>query len=103
MEKMAGAIRAALKLPRIVIAGLALIAATRALAHDPGISTAQGELRSDGLLLTTGFAPADAEQFLPLSARTGDRWTAVEFEAARDQLLAIAPQLWDIRAGETPI
>jgi hydrogenase/urease accessory protein HupE len=69
-------------------------------AHDPGISTAQGELRSDVLILTTGFAPADAQQLLPPASRTDERWTSTEFEAVRNQLVALAPQLWDVRSGE---
>ncbi len=70
-------------------------------AHDAGISTAQGELREDALVLTTGFAPADAEQLLPAAARTNETWTETEFAAAHDRLLEIAPQLWEVRSGET--
>lgn len=77
-----------------------LMMAGALFAHDPGISTAQGELRADALTLTTGFAPADAQQLLPPASRTDERWTAAEFEAVRDQLVALAPQLWDVRSGE---
>ena len=72
-------------------------------AHDPGISTAQGELRADALVLTTGFAPADVQQLLPPAARHEGAWTQSEFEAARERLLAIAPQLWEVRSGEKPV
>ena len=84
------------------VTGLAVFCLLRlaALAHDPGISTAQGELRADAIALTTGFAPADAQQLLPPALRHEGSWTQVEFDAARPQLLAIAPQLWEVRAGE---
>jgi hydrogenase/urease accessory protein HupE len=68
-------------------------------AHDPGLSTAQGELRADALSLTTGFAPADAENFLPLALRSGGTWTPAEFVSVHERLVAIAPQLWEVRSG----
>jgi hypothetical protein len=70
-------------------------------AHDPGISTAQGELRAGSLVLTTGFAPADVEALLPGTVPRAERWGQAEFEAAREHLLRLAPQMWEIRAGET--
>lgn len=71
-----------------------------ALAHDPGISTAQGDLRAEALVLTTGFAPADAQYLLPPSSRSEEQWSETEFEMIRAQLLAVAPQLWDVREGD---
>jgi hydrogenase/urease accessory protein HupE len=71
-----------------------------AFAHDPGISTAQGELRPNSLALTTGFAPADAQYLLPQSSRQDDKWTTDEFETVRAELLAGAPQLWEVLSGE---
>lgn len=70
-------------------------------AHDPGLSTAQGEWRSGGLMLTTGFAPADVECLLPPGAPRAERWGDAEFEAVREHLLRLAPQLWEVRAGDT--
>ncbi|MBI4623722.1 MAG: HupE/UreJ family protein [Verrucomicrobia bacterium] len=70
-----------------------------ARAHDPGISTAQGQMRGDVFELSTGFAPADAEQLLSSSARTSGNWTQKEFEAAHEQLATVASQLWELRAG----
>ncbi len=70
-----------------------------AWAHDPGISTAQGELRADGLVLTTGFAPADVQQLLPQDLRHEGAWTQTEFDLAREPLLMLAPQLWEITSG----
>lgn len=77
-----------------------LLAGVPALrAHDPGLSTAQGELRAGGLALTTGFAPADIETLLPPSAPRAERWGQEEFEAVREELLALAPRLWEARCG----
>ncbi|MGH7956279.1 MAG: HupE/UreJ family protein [Opitutaceae bacterium] len=96
------ALRVSLLAPAIKMwrAGVLLSAAVAMVfAHDPGISTAQGELRADSLKLTTGFAPADAEYFLPVGLRSGGRWSAAEFDAVHDRLLAVAPQLWEARSG----
>jgi hydrogenase/urease accessory protein HupE len=71
-----------------------------ARAHDPGISTAQGDLRSGLLVLTTGFAPTDIETLLPASLPRSPTWGQAEFEAARGHLLALAPGLWEVRLGE---
>jgi hydrogenase/urease accessory protein HupE len=73
------------------------------LAHDPGISTAQGELRSDALVLTTGFAPLDVQHLLPPEARSGETWNLSDFEAVRGALMLIAPQLWEARLGEVAL
>ena len=58
-------------------------------------------MRANGLLLTTGFAPADVAHLLPASAPRAEQWGPAEFEEVRKQLLAIAPRLWEVRAGET--
>jgi hydrogenase/urease accessory protein HupE len=68
-------------------------------AHDPGISTAQGEVRPDALVLITGFAPADIQQLLPASLRSEGTWSESEFQAAHDGLLGVAPGLWDVKAA----
>ncbi|MEO6245760.1 MAG: HupE/UreJ family protein [Opitutaceae bacterium] len=70
-----------------------------AWAHDPGISTAQVELGAAAFVLTTGFAPADVQQLLPSALRHEGAWTQSEFDGARERLLALAPELWEIRAG----
>ena len=87
-----------------ILAFVALAASVVSIrAHDPGISTAQGELRRDGLALTTGFAPADVEALLPPSAPRAGRWGQAEFDAVQEHLVAMAPRLWEARAGETPL
>ena len=86
---------------RFGFAVFGLVAGSLVRAHDPGLSTAQGELRADAFVLATGFAPADAQLFLPASARTDEKWTELEFETVHELLLKVAPQLWDVRAGES--
>ena len=82
---------------------LALIVTAAARAHDPGISTAQVEVRADALVLTTGFAPADVQELLPASQRSDGTWTQTEFDAAHAELRAIAPLLWQVRRGDAPL
>jgi hydrogenase/urease accessory protein HupE len=77
--------------------------AASCFAHDPGISTAQGELRGGEIAMTTGFAPADAQFLLPPALRQDEKWTAEDFEDVRKELLVIAPQLWEIRSGDTTV
>jgi hydrogenase/urease accessory protein HupE len=72
-------------------------------AHDPGISTAQGNFRDGRLELTVGFAPSDAQQLLPPEARSGTKWTQAEFETAKSALEALAPQLWELRVDDTVV
>ena len=74
-----------------------------AVAHDPGISTAQGELGPEALKLTTGFAPADAQFLLPAESRQEEKWTSEDFESVRDQLMKVAPQIWEVRAGDVSL
>lgn len=69
------------------------------LAHDPGISTAQGELRGGVLTLTTGFAPADLGHLLPANLPPADRWADGGFEVVQRALEAFAPELWDVQVG----
>ena len=80
---------------------VALIATVQ--AHDPGISTAQGQVLADRIELVTGFAPADAQQFVPPESRTSGRMTPSEFVSVYPLLDAVAPQLWDLRVGETTL
>ncbi len=79
------------------LALLALLAGTLR-AHDPGISTAQGELKGGLLVLITGFAPSDAGQLLPPSVPREEQWGPAEFEAAKTELQVLAPLLWEIKA-----
>ncbi len=68
-------------------------------AHDPGISTAQGQFRATGLEILVGFAPADAEQLLPPEARVSGKWTQAEFVAAQSLLSGLAPQILELRVA----
>jgi hydrogenase/urease accessory protein HupE len=85
-----------------MLAGILLVGAgvTPVRAHDPGISTAQGELGAGRLDLITGFAPADVESLLPASVPRAGQWGQEEFEAVREHLVRLAPQLWEVREGE---
>jgi hydrogenase/urease accessory protein HupE len=85
--------------PRRVALALLLLGAPL-YAHDPGISTAQGTLEADAFNLSVSFAPSDAQQLLPPAARSSGRWTQAEFESARDALVKLAPQLWEVHAGD---
>lgn len=84
----------------LLLLGLLLAGLPLALvAHDPGISTAQGELSPKRLLLTTGFAPADVEHLLPAGLPRAAEWGPAEFAAARPVLERLAPDLWEAVAG----
>jgi len=74
-----------------------------AWAHDPGLSTAQGQLRVDGLEIAVGFAPADAEQLLPPEARVSGKWTQAEFVAAQPLLAGLAPEIMELSVGGVPL
>lgn len=78
---------------------VAMWATVVAWAHDPGLSTAQGQLRTDGLEIAVGFAPADAEQLLPPEARVSGKWTQAEFVAAQPLLAGLAPEIMELSAG----
>ena len=86
-----------------VALAVALWAVGGARAHDPGISTAQGQVRADALEIAVGFAPADAEQLLPPEARASGKWTQAEFVAAQPLLAGLAPQILELRAGGVEI
>ena len=68
-------------------------------AHDPGLSTVQGEWRGGSLTLTTGLAPADVEALLPPEAPRAPQWGPAEFEAVRPLLFQLAARLWEVRRG----
>jgi hydrogenase/urease accessory protein HupE len=69
-------------------------------AHDSGLSAVEGKVRADALELTTGFAPADALRLLSPPTDTPTMWTPQEFEGAKSLLEGIAPNLWEVRAGD---
>lgn len=74
-----------------------------ARAHVVGISTAQGQMVGDTLELVIGFAPADAQQLLPPGERPQGKWSQQAFDAVKPQLLWLAPQLWEVTAGDTKL
>ncbi len=68
-------------------------------AHVVGISMAQGQMTGATLELVVGFAPADAQQLLNPEDRPEGKWTQPGFDAAKPQLLWLAPQLWEVTSG----
>lgn len=74
-----------------------------ARAHDPGLSTAQGEIKAAFFEIVIGFAPADVEQLLPPSVLRAERWDQEHFELVRPDLLPLARGLWEIRAGDSSL
>ena len=59
-------------------------------ADDPGLSTAQIEVRDGGLVVTTGLVPADAQEFLPVSARRDETWTQEDLERVLERPLKVS-------------
>jgi hydrogenase/urease accessory protein HupE len=82
---------------------IAFAACGLARAHVVGISMAQGAMVGDTLELVIGFAPADARQLLKPEDRSPEKWTQESFDAVKPQLLWLAPQLWEVTAGEAVI
>lgn len=80
---------------------LALASIGLGRAHDVGLSTAEALIRDNTVELTNGFAPADIEQLLPESERGATKWSPSDFDAMKAHLLALAPELWEIRSGTT--
>ena len=76
------------------------LCALTARAHTVGISTAQGQMLGDTLELVVGFAPADAQQLLKPEDRPEGKWSQAAFDAVKPQLLWLAPQLWEVTAGD---
>lgn len=68
-------------------------------AHDPGLSTAQGQLRKTDFEVVIGFAPADVRALLPAAIRRSGEWTELEFVETQPLLEALTPQLCEVRAG----
>lgn len=71
-----------------------------ALAHDPGISTAEVVWKRDRIEIVNGFAPDDAKLFLPPDRRGGEeRWTEEIFPEVQPGLEKFAPELWVVTVG----
>jgi len=81
----------------MLLACWAAVAGVR--AHDPGLSTVEGEWGPGGLELINGFAPADAAHFLPAGTAISEQWTPEEFERLREPLVAAGRELWQLEAG----
>src|SRR4051812_5031479 len=82
-----------------LLVGLWLCATGALRAHDPGLSTAQGQFTATTLEITLGFSPTDAEQLLPPESRTSGKWTQAEFVAAQPLLSELAAQMLELKSG----
>lgn len=69
-------------------------------AHDPGLSVTDVKIHDTGIDVTTGFALADAQLFLPADERPAAKWTTAEFARSQPRLAAIATQLWEIQSAD---
>ena len=84
---------------------LALIVAVPLRAHDPGLSTTQVELRTDGLVATVGFAPNDIRGLLPPGAPVRPaNWSPSDFAEAKPSLELLGAALFEVRdsSGDLP-
>lgn len=84
---------------RIILALWAGLAAAALWAHDPGLSTAQAQVRADVIEVVVGLAPSDADQLLPASSRVEGKWTPAEFVGVQPLLAELAPEMIELRAG----
>lgn len=87
----------------VAILGLWIALAMSVFAHDPGISTGQGTLHADGLDVTFGFAPADAQQLISNGGEISNKWTEQDFESAKARLESLALELYDVRSGDAVV
>jgi len=65
-------------------------------AHDPGLSTTQLTVATNGLNVTIGYSPADLRPLLGAKAKNASDWNAADFSAMEPQLRLLAPQFWKI-------
>jgi hydrogenase/urease accessory protein HupE len=74
-------------------------------AHDPGLSTAQLDLKASGLVAAVGYAPRDIRTLLPDLARLpASAWAPADFASAKPGLAALGRDLIEVRdaAGIVP-
>ncbi len=88
-----------MKVGRIIFALWAGLAAAALWAHDPGLSTAQAQVRADVIEVVVGLAPSDANQLLPASSRVDGKWTPAEFVGVQPLLAEMAPEMIELRVG----
>lgn len=69
-----------------------------AVAHDPGLSTAQIVLFPERIEILAGFAPSDARFLIDPQGAAADLFADLDFEPARDRLSKAAATLWRVQA-----
>jgi hydrogenase/urease accessory protein HupE len=90
---------------RILFFSLAFVVAVPLQAHDPGLSTAQVQLKPDGIVAVVGFAPNDIRVLLPQGLSTSaSNWSQADFAAAKPSLELLGETLFQVRdsAGVLP-
>lgn len=81
-----------------------LLLAAPLRAHDPGLGTAQLELRDGDLVAVVGYAPRDLRALLPPSpAADAGTWTASDFAAEKPALEALGPGLLEVADARGPL
>ncbi len=83
---------------RSVVAGLLLVVACPAHAHDPGLSAAELKVGESGLAVHLTFARRDMEAIIAIDADGNGSVSAAEFAAARPQLESLANTAIEISA-----
>jgi hydrogenase/urease accessory protein HupE len=92
-------------LHKIRLFGLALALTGTMCAHDPGLGTAQLELRNEGLVATLGYAPGDLRPLLPPSdKKSAANLSESDFKEMSPVLHRLAAHLIEIKdsAGIIP-
>jgi hydrogenase/urease accessory protein HupE len=80
------------------IVALVFLGASPVWAHDPGLSTTQIDVRTDGLVAAVGFAPRDIRALLPALAQLpSSAWGPADFATAKPGLLALGRGLIEVR------
>jgi hypothetical protein len=77
---------------------LALFALS-ARAHDVGLSQAELRVKPDAIEVTLNFAAIESRLFLSSAHPADAARTPLGFDAAKPQLLQVAPTLCELRAG----
>lgn len=86
-----------------LVAWIWSMAGATAWAHDPGLSTAEVNVRKELIEIVNGFAPDDAKLLLTEGRRGADHWDDENFPEVRPALEAAARQLWVVTEGGRPL
>lgn len=77
---------------------LAVLLAPASWAHDPGLSTAQFDLKADRMVASVGYAPRDIRALLPASVSVpASAWSPADFATVKTALEDLGPRLIEVR------